>query len=638
MNAPVRRGLPTTPRALFDRLSARLLILVLGPAIFWRARLAKRLYGRYFDYLEGTSGEDIRMFPRRFAGLQRGRDLAVLFDVAAGHLAWVGPPPGSLPATEDAAPLPGLVSRRAVRRASGIDYVRTDESTLVEVSLIKSITILARFAVARILAPRHGERRPDTFRILGVRIDNHTVESALELIERSVRERVRTRLAFVNPDCLNKAHGLKPYRAALNSMDAVFADGSGLQFAGKLLGVHVRANVNGTDLFPLLCHVCARSGQSLFLLGAGEGIAERTAETMRARHPDLRIVGTHHGFFSSEEEPALLETIEASGADILLVAFGAPRQELWIETHHRTLSLPVMIGVGGLFDFYSGRISRSPSWLRELGLEWTWRLLQEPARMWRRYIIGNPLFVWRVMRQRGQESGGRVLDRYSPTVLAGPLNAVRYHLNHIGYFVLQWLAHAARRALDVLVSGTALLMLTPFLLLTMLAIRLDSRGPIFFAQQRVGKWGVLFNMYKFRSMSTDAETRKAELASDNEMEGGVLFKMKADPRVTRVGRFIRRYSVDELPQFWNVLKGDMALVGPRPPVPAEVASYSIDDRRRLEIKPGITCLWQVSGRSEIPFERQVELDVDYIERHSIGNDLRILLRTVPAVFLGRGAY
>jgi lipopolysaccharide/colanic/teichoic acid biosynthesis glycosyltransferase len=148
--------------------------------------------------------------------------------------------------------------------------------------------------------------------------------------------------------------------------------------------------------------------------------------------------------------------------------------------------------------------------------------------------------------------------------------------------------------------------------------------------------------YHFRCTNSarciDAEARKAALAKNNEMDGGVIFKMKHDPRITRVGRYIRRASIDELPQLWNVLKGDMSLVGPRPPVPSEVSQYTLSDRRRLEAKPGITCVWQVSGRSDIPFEQQVELDFAYIESQSLWMDIKLLLKTIPAVLLGRGAY
>ena len=134
------------------------------------------------------------------------------------------------------------------------------------------------------------------------------------------------------------------------------------------------------------------------------------------------------------------------------------------------------------------------------------------------------------------------------------------------------------------------------------------------------------------------EARRAELAQRNEMPGGVLFKMKEDPRITRVGRVIRRLSIDELPQLWNVLRGDMALVGPRPALPAEVSTYSVAERRRLLVRPGITCIWQVSGRSDIPFSRQVEMDLEYILTANLATDLKLLVKTVPAVISGQGAY
>ena len=161
---------------------------------------------------------------------------------------------------------------------------------------------------------------------------------------------------------------------------------------------------------------------------------------------------------------------------------------------------------------------------------------------------------------------------------------------------------------------------------------------MFFSQQRVGLRGRPFRLWKFRSMYRDAEGRRAALAANNEMAGGVLFKMRDDPRITRVGRLIRRLSIDELPQLWNVLRGDMALVGPRPALPGEVAEYSLEARGRLAVRPGITCIWQVSGRSGIPFEGQVAMDLDYIHRATLATDLQLLLKTVPAVISGDGAY
>jgi len=195
-----------------------------------------------------------------------------------------------------------------------------------------------------------------------------------------------------------------------------------------------------------------------------------------------------------------------------------------------------------------------------------------------------------------------------------------------------------KRLLDITASATALLILSPLFLMVTLLIRLDSKGSIFFSQMRVGKQGKLFKMWKFRSMYIDAEARKATLIKQNEMKGGVLFKMKKDPRITWVGRFIRKFSIDELPQLWNVFIGDMSLVGPRPPLPIEVEQYTPYQRRRLAVTPGITCIWQVSGRSEIPFEKQVQMDLDYIANQSFWFDITLLLKTVPAVLKARGAY
>ncbi|MDM8568936.1 exopolysaccharide biosynthesis polyprenyl glycosylphosphotransferase [Thiotrichales bacterium HSG1] len=193
-----------------------------------------------------------------------------------------------------------------------------------------------------------------------------------------------------------------------------------------------------------------------------------------------------------------------------------------------------------------------------------------------------------------------------------------------------------KRLFDICVSATVLLLLGPFVLIVILAIRLESSGAALFSQTRVGKDGRLFNMWKFRSMFTDAEKYKAKLS--NEMSGGVLFKMKKDPRITYMGRFIRKSSIDEIPQFWNVLKGEMSLVGPRPALPCEVVQYDDYQCQRLKIKPGITCTWQVSGRSEISFQQQVEMDLEYISNQSFYLDIILLLKTIPAVLTGRGAY
>jgi lipopolysaccharide/colanic/teichoic acid biosynthesis glycosyltransferase len=195
-------------------------------------------------------------------------------------------------------------------------------------------------------------------------------------------------------------------------------------------------------------------------------------------------------------------------------------------------------------------------------------------------------------------------------------------------------------AVDVahrLVALLSLVILLPFLVGIALAVMIDSRGPVLFRQVRVGRDGREFVILKFRTMRTDAESVLAQLLHLNETDG-LLFKMRNDPRISRVGHWLRRFSLDELPQLWNVARGDMALVGPRPPLPKEVAEYDARIWRRLDVKPGLTGLWQVSGRSDLPWNESIRLDLHYVERRSVWLDLQILGRTVGAVVTGRGAY
>ena len=197
---------------------------------------------------------------------------------------------------------------------------------------------------------------------------------------------------------------------------------------------------------------------------------------------------------------------------------------------------------------------------------------------------------------------------------------------------------AIKRAIDVMAVAPALLLLAPFFGLMALAIKLEDGGPVLYWQKRVGLNGRVFAFPKFRSMRTDSDAVRKEIEHLNQHGDSLTFKMKNDPRITRVGKLLRRTSMDELPQLLCVLKGDMTLVGPRPPMVSEVAQYTLADRRRLSVTPGLTCIWQVSGRSDIPFPKQAAMDVDYIRERSIALDIRLLLATVPAVLLGRGAY
>lgn len=202
--------------------------------------------------------------------------------------------------------------------------------------------------------------------------------------------------------------------------------------------------------------------------------------------------------------------------------------------------------------------------------------------------------------------------------------------DHNGYL-------AVKRLLDFVIATLALLALSPLMLIVAVMIKLESKGPVFFSQDRVGKDGVLFRFWKFRSMRADAEDALRQISKQSD-QPGIRFKMTRDPRITRVGKFIRKFSIDELPQLWNVLLGDMSLVGPRPPLPREVVQYNAYQMRRLSVIPGITCTWQIGGRSDISFEQQVDMDVAYIRNRSVWEDLKILLKTPLAVLTCRGAY
>src|SRR5580658_4341752 len=267
----------------------------------------------------------------------------------------------------------------------------------------------------------------------------------------------------------------------------------------------------------------------------------------------------------------------------------------------------------------------------------------------KREVVGEVFIAGHNDAQRAEmQSAIRILERFGiPFALpaagfrfgrARPENERAVADGYIHYLSvrhrpLQW---AVKRLFDIFASLVTLLLLSPLFVTVAIAIRLTSRGPILFRQERVGQHGQLFHMLKFRSMIANAEELKAKLMAHNEQSGPV-FKMARDPRITAVGRFIRKFSIDELPQLINVLRGEMSIVGPRPPVPAEVAKYEAWQRRRLSVRPGLTCVWQVSGRNETSFEEWMYLDMQYIDHWSLAHDFELILKTVPVVLSGRGA-
>ncbi len=296
----------------------------------------------------------------------------------------------------------GLICLWWLRTRSNIDFgteAEADAEYLRERSLRGDLSILARAIIARLYgAPQQGHDASIT--IQQIRLLNLRCDELLDAIAVTLRLRTPMRIAFVNPDCVNIASHDAAYRQCLTESDWVCADGIGMKIAGNLLGRPVRQNINGTDLFPRLCESLAQSGHRLFLLGGGEGIAEQAASWAEQRYPGLAIAGTQHGFFPESHNEAVIAEIRASRADVLLVAMGAPRQEKWLSAHFAETGAVLGAGVGGLFDYYSGRIPRAPQWLRDVGGEWLYRLYQEPRRLWQRYLVGNVVFLVRIFSER----------------------------------------------------------------------------------------------------------------------------------------------------------------------------------------------------------------------------------------------
>lgn len=444
--------------------------------------------------------------------------------------------------------------------------------------------------------------------LFSMRLVKSTLAEAARQIVNMAAAREMVTIQFVNAHCVNVALKDGEYRAALEFADLLLPDGSGMAIAARMTSQELGGNLNGTDLFPELCREAVSRKQSIYLLGGQPGIATAVGSRMSNLFPALRIAGTRNGFWSGSEEDQLIEEINASGADILLVGLGVPLQEKWIMRVRDRLTARVVMGVGGLFDYYSGSIPRAPLVLRKMGCEWLWRLMQEPRRLFARYILGNPLFVMAAARNAWRNS----------TVAAS-------------------LSDGLKRAFDLTVALATLVATLPVLLLVALAIKLEDGGPVFFQHIRIGADGRPFKMWKFRSMVVDAEARLAAIKAQSERDG-TCFKMRHDPRITRVGALLRRLSLDELPQILNVVLGEMSIVGPRPALPREVLTYDPSQRERLQGQPGLTCTWQVSGRAEIPFLQQVEMDVEYLRNRSFLRDLGLILRTIPAVLTARGAY
>lgn len=390
--------------ALLLATPAILIALLLGARLQRTTRLGQ--YGKRF--------ESMRLVNKANRPLPVLGCLPCLISIVLGHMKWVGPEAritATLDLHEDRARRissvpPGLVSTWWLRNQTNVAFGEqwTIDIDYVATSTIRNdLGILMRSCLAWLYGKRADHFEPEA-EILGIYIDNRTMHEAVNEILTPLRSGRARQVSFVNVDCINQTFSDADYKHVLQTSDLRLGDGIGLRIAGKMLGSELKQNVNGTDLFPELCTELELRGESLFLLGARPGVAPDVAAWIHKNYPKLVVAGTHHGYFKRTEEPQVLNKIQKSQATVLLVAFGAPRQEKWIRRNLDQLPVVSALAVGGLFDFYSGRIPRAPQWLRELGLEWTYRLYQEPERMWRRYLVGNTVFLMRVIWEKWTRS------------------------------------------------------------------------------------------------------------------------------------------------------------------------------------------------------------------------------------------
>lgn len=305
---------------------------------------------------------------------------------------------------------PGIISLLYIRQSTRIVHksdIEIEKEYLADRTLKYDLLLLLK-AIPALLYSTAGMKVNDKVNLLDVEFDNLTMKDALKVIKNSIIERKKRLICFVNPDCLNKIFTDRQYFGILKEADSVFPDGIGINIACKMIKNPMRENINGTDMLPFLCEMCVENGWGMYFLGAKPGVAVKMKELLEERYLGLKVCGCGDGYFDRAKSGEIIDVINGSGAQILLTAFGVPWQEKWLRQYKDAIEVPVMMGVGGLFDFYSGNIKRAPVWLREIGGEWIYRIIQEPRRMWKRYIIGNPVFLYRVMkwkRQRNRKNG-----------------------------------------------------------------------------------------------------------------------------------------------------------------------------------------------------------------------------------------
>ena len=443
-------------------------------------------------------------------------------------------------------------------------------------------------------------------------------------------------LSFVDATILNQCRDDKQAYEMLKRAELLVPRGQALQLQLSTYNVDPQPSAPTQRLYDeLLLELESRQLKTVFLISDKRLVASLVPLLLQ-RYPSLRYsietLNDQYHFSTSE----LAGRLQQSESRVVISLLQSPQQERMLSRLNRLMKDQLFIGIGTGLPESIMKLKANESTLG--------RRMALALRNKRHSILLNPTqwigyaARWFEAKLHPQGDTAKLNLAILGSSWRSRLLRALIALKASSFRMRRALSALVKRTLDLIGVGTGLLLLSPMLIIVALLIKISSPGPIFYSQTRVGLRGKLFRMWKFRSMYTDADKRKAELEAQNEMAGGVLFKMKRDPRITPIGRVIRRLSIDELPQLLNVLTGEMSLVGPRPALPQEVKAYPVLARARLEVKPGLTGLWQISGRSDLPFDKQVLLDTAYVHTQSTTNDIKLIAKTIPAVVSGKGAY
>lgn len=406
-------------KRLIDVFVAVLMALILVPIVATIA-FSQGMSRRIFANLDkigqwGEPYQELYFFPenqrlQRFIVNLGLTKLPVAINILRGDLSLIGPRALSPEEFEKLSPLerrrldvkPGILCLWWIRLRGNIGY---EGEMANDIEYVNTHAIKKDFGIALKAFPAYlfGANKlefKENLEILNIPIQNLTMSEAIAKMVELAQTETKKQICFVNADCANIAWKNPDYIRLLMQSEMNLADGIGLKLAGKIIDQEIRQNVNGTDLFPRLMKALEKNNLSVYFLGAKPEVNATMIEKLKVDFPALKVLGGQHGYYSKEEEASVLDKIKNLRPDIIFVAFGAPKQDLWIAEHLNQLPVKVAMGVGGLFDFYSGRIERAPVWMREIGLEWLFRFIQEPKRMWKRYFVGNFLFIYRVIRSK----------------------------------------------------------------------------------------------------------------------------------------------------------------------------------------------------------------------------------------------